>query len=211
MIVVIEGISACGKSSWCSSHAAGHVVAENGRINGPDRAQAPAEAAAFWALRNLDRWQAAIAMDYSTGLAICDTDPLKLHYIWCLWKIGEAREADWHLELAATRKTFAQKQIGFGDLYYIGVIEPAVARQRKQADPTRSRRNFELHVRLQPALIAWYETLSAVLPGQVFFGFPDARPVTSLMAAKSRRYDLAAFDNFIARLAGATSPQASLP
>jgi hypothetical protein len=200
MIIVIEGISASGKSHWCSSHANGHVVAENGRIDGPDRARAPAEAAAFWVRRNLDRWQAAIEMDNSTALAICDTDPLKLHYIWCLWKIGEAREADWHLELAATRETFAQKQIGFADLYYIGVIEPAVARQRKQADPTRSRRNFELHVRLQPALIAWYEALSAVLSGQVFFGFPDSRPATAPTAAASRRYDLAAFDNFIARL-----------
>ena len=202
MIIVIEGVSACGKSRWCLSHANGHVVAENARNDAPDRARAPAEAAAFWVRRNLDRWQAAIEMDRSTGLAICDTDPLKLHYTWSLWKIGEAKEADWRLELAATREAFASRRIGFADLYYVGVIEPAVARQRKQADPTRSRRNFELHARLQPGLIVWYEALSAELPGQVFFRFPDARPATVPIAAESRRYDLAAFDNFIARLSG---------
>jgi hypothetical protein len=201
MIVVIEGISACGKSSWCSSHANGHVVAENARNDAPDRASAPAEAVAFWVRRNLDRWQSAIEIDSATGLAICDTDPLKLHYTWCLWKIGEATEVNWRSELAATREVFARKQIGFADLYYIGIIEPAVARQRKQTDLTRSRRNFELHVRLQPALIAWYEALRAVLPGQVFFGFPDARPATAPPSSESRRYDLATFDNFIARLA----------
>jgi hypothetical protein len=201
MIVVIEGISACGKSSWCSSHANGHVVAENARNDAPDRASAPAEAVAFWVRRNRDRWQSAIEIDSATGLAICDTDPLKLHYTWCLWKIGEATEVNWRLELAATREVFARKQIGFADLYYIGIIEPAVARQRKQTDLTRSRRNFELHVRLQPALIDWYEALRAVLPGQVFFGFPDARPATAPPSSESRRYDLATFDNFIARLA----------
>jgi hypothetical protein len=201
MIVVIEGISACGKSSWCSSHANGHVVAENARNDPPDRASAPAGAVAFWVRRNRDRWQSAIEIDSATGLAICDTDPLKLHYTWCLWKIGEATEVNWRLELAATREVFARKQIGFADLYYIGIIEPAVARQRKQTDLTRSRRNFELHVRLQPALIDWYEALRAVLPGQVFFGFPDARPATAPPSSESRRYDLATFDNFIARLA----------
>jgi hypothetical protein len=201
MIVVIEGISACGKSSWCSSHANGHLVAENARNDAPDRASAPAEAVAFWVRRNRDRWQSAIEIDSATGLAICDTDPLKLHYTWCLWKIGEATEVNWRLELAATREVFARKQIGFADLYYIGIIEPAVARQRKQTDLTRSRRNFELHVRLQPALIDWYEALRAVLPGQVFFGFPDARPATAPPSSESRRYDLATFDNFIARLA----------
>jgi hypothetical protein len=201
MIVVIEGISACGKSSWCSSHANGHVVAENARNDAPDRASAPAEAVAFWVRRNRDRWQSAIEIDSATGLAICDTDPLKLHYTWCLWKIGEATEVNWRLELAATREVFARKQIGFADLYYIGIIEPAVARQRKQTDLTRSRRNFELHVRLQPGLIDWYEALRAVLPGQVFFGFPDARPATAPPSSESRRYDLATFDNFIARLA----------
>jgi hypothetical protein len=201
MIVVIEGISACGKSSWCSSHANGHVVAENARNDAPDRASAPAEAVAFWVRRNRDRWQSAIEIDSATGLAICDTDPLKLHYTWCLWKIGEATEVNWRLELAATREVFARKQIGFADLYYIGIIGPAVARQRKQTDLTRSRRNFELHVRLQPGLIDWYEALRAVLPGQVFFGFPDARPATAPPSSESRRYDLATFDNFIARLA----------
>lgn len=99
----------------------------------------------------MDRWEAALALERAKSLAVCDTDPLKLHYIWCLWQIGEATAADWLLELEATRETIAQGRIGFADAYIIGVVEARVARERARADPTRSRRNFEMHARLQPA------------------------------------------------------------
>ncbi|RYF05943.1 MAG: hypothetical protein EOO77_27670, partial [Oxalobacteraceae bacterium] len=108
MIVVVEGISASGKSTWCARHSGSHVVPENGRIAGaPDRFADPTGEAAFWAERNIDRWQAALAVERATGHALCDTDPLKLHYVWCLCRVGEASERDWSLELAATRQTIA--------------------------------------------------------------------------------------------------------
>jgi hypothetical protein len=79
MIVVVEGISASGKSTWYARHGGSHVVPENGRIAGaPDRVADPTGAAAFWAERNIDRWQAALAVERTTGHALCDTDPLKL-------------------------------------------------------------------------------------------------------------------------------------
>lgn len=106
MIVVVEGISASGKSTWCAKHGAGGVIPENGRLDGiPDRTRDPCGAAVFWAGRNVDRWQSALAMEEKTSVAVCDTDPLKLHYIWCLWQAGEAPRRDWLLELDATRET----------------------------------------------------------------------------------------------------------
>lgn len=201
MIVVIEGITACGKSTWCSANSAGTTVAETGRIpDPPDRALFPERAADFWVHQNLNRWRAATEMERSAGIAICDTDPLKLHYVWGLWKIGEAREIDWRLELAATRAAFKREEIGFADLYYVELTDIAVARQRMDEDRSRSRRNFELHARLQPPLIAWYEALNVVLPGRVFFSFPDAAPDGGLHHAGRPRYDIAAFDDFVARL-----------
>lgn len=195
MIVVVEGISASGKSSWCAAHGSGHGIAENERLqNAPDRRSDPGGAARFWAKRNVDRWQAALAMEDAASYAVCDTDPLKLHYIWCLWQIGEATEQDWLLELAETRQTMADGRIGFADHYLIENIEPATARARALADKTRQRRNFDLHVRLQPALLAWYSALDTVLPGRVKVGLPSAMPP---VAVHGRRYDLAAFDNMI--------------
>lgn len=198
MILVVEGISACGKTTWSAKHGGRHVVAENGRFEGePDRLQDPLGAAAFWAERNVDRWQAALAMEETSSWALCDSDPLKLHYIWSLWQIGEASEQDWLLDLAATRETIAQERIGFADGYIVGRIDPALARQRAQADSTRRRGKFELHVRLQTALLTWYSALDKALPGRVRFDFPAGIPAVENL---DRRYALSAFDQMIASL-----------
>jgi len=42
-------------------------------------------------------------------------------------------------------------------------------------------RNVDLHVRLQPALLAQYRALDAVLPGRVHFGFTSALPTAVAM------------------------------
>lgn len=204
MILVVEGISACGKTSWCAAHGGNRTVPENGRLfNVPDRTADPPGAAEFWAERNADRWQAALVMERSASLAICDTDPLKLYYTWCLRQIGEVTERDWLLELAATRQSVAAKRIGFADLYLVGNIDPARARARALGDKLRRRRNFELHVRLQPALLAWYAALDAALPGRVQIGFPAEMPS---LVANEQRYDLAAFDQVIDELQGRSAP-----
>jgi hypothetical protein len=198
MIVVVEGISASGKSTWCARHGGSHVVPENGRISGaPDRVADPIGAAAFWAERNIDRWQAALAVERTTGHAVCDTDPLKLHYVWCLWRIAEASEREWSLELAATRRTIADGRIGFADRYLVADTDVETARRQAMTDARRRRRNFDLHARLRPALLEWYTALDVVLPGRVRFGLPAAMPAGT---AVRRRLDLAAFDAMVARL-----------
>ncbi|PTW44170.1 hypothetical protein C8J25_1115 [Sphingomonas faeni] len=198
MIVVVEGISASGKSTWCARHGGSHVVPENGRLAAaPDRVADPAGAAAFWAERNIDRWQAALAVEHSTGHALCDTDPLKLHYVWCLWRIGEASERDWSLELAATRQTIADGRIGFADRYLVADTDVEAARRQAIADPRRRRRNFDIHARLRPALLEWYAALDVVLPGRVQFGLPAN---LSVGRTAGQRYDIATFDEIIARL-----------
>lgn len=203
MILVVEGISACGKTTWSTRHGGQQVIAEHGRFaNVPDRRQDPFATAAFWAERNVERWQQALAMERHSSWALCDSDPLKLHYIWSLWQIGEASEKDWKIELDATRTTIAQGRIGFADRYCVGRIEPQLARERAKADLTRRRSGFELHVRLQPALLAWYSALEKVLPGRVQFGLPGAMPAVETLA---QRYSLTAFDQMIALLPAKSS------
>lgn len=204
MILVVEGISASGKSTWCAAHGANQVVPENGQLlDVPDRAADPHGAAEYWAERNVVRWQAALVMERSASLAICDTDPLKLHYIWCLRQIGEATERDWILELAATRQTVADGRIGFADLYLVGRVNPEDASARAVADKARRRRNFDLHVRLQPALLAWYAALDAALPGRVRTRLPSTMPS---MIPNDKRYDLATFDRMMDDLQARPAP-----
>lgn len=198
MILVVEGISASGKTTWCTQHGEQHVIPEHSRFeNEPDRIKDPSGAAGFWAERNVDRWQAAVAMEGISSWALCDSDPLKLHYIWSLWQTGEASEHDWRVELEATRETVAQGLIGFADGYIIGRIDPQLARERAKADTTRRRSKFELHVRLQDALLTWYSAMNDVLPGRVQFGFPSEVPTLKSIGG---RYGVAAFDQMIASL-----------
>lgn len=198
MIIVVEGISASGKTTWCFQHGSRCTIAENGPFHGlPDRKKAPAVAARFWADRNAERWHAALKMESKSGLAICDTDPLKLHYIWTMWQIGEALESDWLLELEATRATIVAGKLGFADCYLVGLIKPQIARQRAQADTSRRRRRIDIHSRLQPALAVWYSALDKALPGRVSFEFPNELPSPAHL---ENRYDVSAFDKLVRNL-----------
>jgi hypothetical protein len=200
MIIVVEGISAAGKSTWCARHGVGQVVLETGRLEGqPGRAESPASTAKFWVDQNVARWRAALAVEAEKDLAICDTDPLKLHYVWSLWQIGEASQEQWNYERAETRQAFLDRRIGFADTYIIGAVDPQIARQRRDGDNTRRRRKFELHVRLQPSLLTWYRTLGSILPCPFFFRFPEYVP-SSLTQQTEARYDLKLFDQAMACL-----------
>jgi hypothetical protein len=194
MIVVVEGISASGKTTWCETFGQGHVVPENGRI-----------AAGLWAERSIARWAAALAVEEAAGLAVCDTDPLKLHYSWSLWRIGEGSEQAWRREADTMRAAMAGRRIGFADAYVVGRIDPEVARQRRDGDATRRRRNFDLHVRLQAPLLAWYRALSTLLPGRVDLDFPDRLPAPAPLAAEER-YDVTRFDRLIDALSHDAAP-----
>ncbi|MNJ64271.1 hypothetical protein D3C77_602150 [compost metagenome] len=104
------------------------------------------------------------------------------------------------MELAATRETVAQGRIGFADCYIVGRIDPQLARERAKADTSRRRRNFDLHVRLQTALMDWYSALDKALPGRVRFDFPTLMPDVQSV---DNRYSVAAFDQMIASLPSA--------
>jgi len=207
MIIVVEGISASGKSTWCQKQGARHVVPENGPVSDmPGRDTDPAALARFWSEQNANRWQSALAIEQATGTAICDSDPLKLHYIWCLWQIGEAPRDHWRQQHAATRKILCERRIGFADAYFVHDIDPVLARHRRDGDATRQRRNFALHVRLQPPLMAWYRALDAALPGKVRFEFPQSPHIAPDTSPDvGARYDVGVFDKIMTLLPQAPS------
>jgi hypothetical protein len=80
MIVVVEGPSAAGKTSWITADRHGAVLiaeAQPGPV--PRRGSDPAAAAAHWAKVNAARWAAACQAEQQAGIVVCDTDPFKLH------------------------------------------------------------------------------------------------------------------------------------
>jgi hypothetical protein len=85
-------------------------------------------------------------------------------------------------------------------------IDPWVARQQRDADPTRSRRNFDLHVQLHDPLVTWYRTMERLLPGAVIWNLPD-KGLASLsnLGDPATRSSIQIFNRMIGLLSNATS------
>ena len=195
MILVVEGPSAAGKTTWAARWPAELVVPERGRIQRPAAADHD-EVARFFVELNCARWSQAIAAEHATGIAICDTDPLKLHYDYCLARTGHGSWEQFQAVVEACRSAIAREQLGIADIIACDVPDDTTLDGRRRSDPSRARRNFAVHGRLGPPLADWYRTLEQLDPGRVVWGFPptlsrhDARP----------RYDLLLFDDWMQAL-----------
>lgn len=160
----------------------------------PDGAD-PDIQARYWTGVNVDRWSQAIALEGRSGVAVCDSDPLKLHYSWCLARIGAGPVSRFLHELAAVREAMNRRHIGFADVALVTLPDEAVLRRRKVGDATRSRRSFDLHVRLRDPLEEWYRTLDRLHPGTVVWDLPSSG-LSELVPATSpdARYDVRVLD-----------------
>lgn len=204
MIVVVEGISAAGKTTWCRSHAQPYLVPETFPADRKAQPDAGLATARYWTDWNAKRWNDALLVEQAQGCAVCDTDPLKLHYSWCLFQIGVAPKSQWELQRQATRQAIVERRLGFADAYLVKTIDPIVARRQSEADGSRVRDRFDLHVRLQPSLVRWYTHLDAILGGRVRWTLPEAEPLLPAVAPNALRYDVGAFDAFMASIHGST-------
>jgi len=173
VIIVVEGPSAAGKTTWIAAHCHDATVIGEARPGpAPDRNLDPAAAAAHWAQINAARWAAACQAEQRHGITVCDTDPFKLHYIWSLWQAGNATTSQWRAEMAASRRLFADQRLGIADMILISIPDPAALAARRHADTTRRRRNFDLHSQLASPLRDWYHAISQLDPDRVRWELP---------------------------------------
>ena len=63
----------------------------------------PCSSPDYWLRVNSSRWAEALELERGNGVAVCDSDPLKLHYSWCLAAIGVAPWERFQLELQRCR------------------------------------------------------------------------------------------------------------
>lgn len=195
MIVVIEGPSAAGKTTWCATNGSDSVIAETHRIE-PPAVSSDQELAQFWRDVNSGRWTQALRVENERGLAVCDTDPLKLHYDYCLARIGSASWERFEAGVAAAAAAIASHQLGVADVILINISDDETLERRRNSDPTRRRRNFDLHRRLRPGLRDWYETLDRLDPGRVSWQYPPEVPAT----VARDRYDVDLFGSWMEQL-----------
>ncbi len=208
MIIVAEGISAAGKTTFSRQFGEGRWLPEiEAKGTRPDPSAPLIDHARFWAGHNAFRFQLAREIEAKYGFAICDTDPMKVHYSWCMERAGFYWPDKFEIAVPVVREAIEQRRLGFADLYLVKQIEPEVARAQKEGDATRRRGNFEQHLALQPHLIEWFSAMSEVLPGKVRWGFPDSVELLAEIKNKApeddpRRFDVSVFDALLERLPG---------
>lgn len=156
--------------------------------------------ATYWAEVNAQRWVRALELEADSGVAVCDSDPLKLHYSWCLAAIGAAPFSRFEQEVVAVRHQFAQRRLGFADVVLLSLPgTPQLMRQR-HGDPTRRRRNFELHVRLAEPLSEWYDAVDRLDPGRVRRGYPSSLELAHLPPPRPDRDNPCLLDGLLDEL-----------
>ncbi|MGC4994492.1 hypothetical protein [Nocardia salmonicida] len=199
MIVAVEGPSAAGKTTWCRASGLDFVAEYAPTGVEPDGSDLP-EQAAYWVSVNSQRWHQARELEEGTGIAVCDSDPLKLHYSWCLAAVGAAPFSRFEHELAAVRDAFAQGRLGFPDVVLLSIPDAQQLVARRAGDPTRRRRHFDLHARLSEPLAEWYAALDRLDSGRVVDGFPTALDLDALAPPRPDRHNLDLLDSMVDEL-----------
>lgn len=202
MIIVVEGPSGAGKTTWCRTHAGANALLEAL----PDHSTVPTEpqaAARFWVERNVAQWQEVLEREARDGLVVVDTDPFKLHYVWTLLETGQASEIQWTTQRDVARDAFASGRYALADLFLVSDVDDATLRARRDADPLRRRGNFERHVLLRDSLLRWYRAIDRLEPGRVVFGLPVEGITADLLALgrRERRSGLDLFEDLMRELA----------
>jgi hypothetical protein len=196
VIVVVEGPTAAGKTSWCRRHVGRFVAEQPATGTEPGEGQALAR---HWARLGMRRWGEAEELERADGTAFCDTDPLKLHYSWGMAALGLAPRAQFDRELAVTRVAVQMGRLGLADAVLIGLPDLATLQRQRDHDEVRRRRNFATHVQLREPLRQWYAALDGLDPGRVIWDLP-AEGVPKLPAPRPERTSVELLDALIQAL-----------
>jgi GTPase SAR1 family protein len=174
VIVVVEGPSAAGKTTWCRRHAR-RWLPEPG----------PWPMARVLAYQR-SRWREALRADAAGEVVVLDGDPFKLYYPYAQRWLGEITTGDWDSEVARARRLVAAGDRGLADLVLYADPGAAELARRRDGDPTRSRRNFARHTAMRPAFRRWYEAVASLDPARVVWSHPDAGLTEDLLAVGRR-------------------------
>jgi hypothetical protein len=190
----VTGPSSAGKTTWCRRHYPDELVPEYAPAGGEPDDSDPAAQADFWSEVSCQRWRQATRQERASGLAVCDDDPMKLHYCWSLMRVGAASRQRWAHEVTANMAAVTEGRLGFADLVLVTVPPVEELRRRRDSDPTRRRRNFELHARLAEPLRQWYQALERVEPDRVQWGLPSDGLPEIVPTPRANRCDPALFE-----------------
>ena len=203
MIVVAEGPTAAGKTTWCLRHFPHVTISEIPTSQEVEQALSLRQRNEVWIDGNCRRWERAVATEQSQGVAVCDTDPFKLYYTWCLWRLGKVTRAEWEQAAMASRVAFADGRLGIADLILVQLPphgELVRRRERGRAETGRQRGRFEVHSQLGAPMREWYEATDRIEPGRIRWQLPDDGSLDPRPPRRDPRSGVELFDALLAEL-----------
>ena len=161
IVVCLEGPSAVGKTTL-----AGALARECGAVVVPELdasgAPPPGSSASWFVGRHAAQWRLAREMTARAPFSVLDGDPFKgLWYNWVY--AGEGWEG---VEAVAPlyRAQVEAGALAFPDLYVVLTAGEEQLWERRARDPTRTRRNFEKHLRMAEPLLGYFRALRDAAP-----------------------------------------------
>ena len=165
-VICVEGPSAVGKTTLVSALASecGAVVVPELKLADVPRI---ADSGQWFAEQHSALWQVARIYAASGSLVLLDGDPLKA--LWFNWVYAGDGWPTVKFIAPYYRSQLRDNAIGFPDLYVILETTEADLRRRRAEDPTRTRRNFEQHLRLVEPQRRYFAALQSLDPRRVIF------------------------------------------
>jgi DNA polymerase III delta prime subunit len=163
-VICLEGPSAVGKTTLAEALArefGAAVVPELDSSGAPP----PGRSAAWFVERHAAQWRRAREMAAGAPFSVLDGDPFK-----GLWYNRVYADEGWEGVDTVAPLYRAQVEAGalaFPDLYVVLTASDEELRRRRAFDVSRSRRNFEKHLRMAGPLLDYFREMRDAAPGRV--------------------------------------------
>lgn len=192
-VICLEGASGIGKTT-----ASQFLVEEYGYVRVPevnelfDRSNS--ETPTWYFEKQIERWEIAKRISEKGKVAILDGDHFQpLWYNWIFTDLGFQPVSE---VMQFYKSAIMESKISFPDLYILLSLSESQLRLRKEGDRKRSRKNFEIHLRLIQPQRHYFKKLNQMTNGIVKFIKSTsveevAREITTLMNTRKKP----SFDN----------------
>lgn len=165
-IICLEGASGIGKST-----AADFMERKYGYVRIPEVNElferSYKEPSDWYFRMQVKRWELARDASLSGKVAILDGDHLQP--VWYNWIFDDLNLQTVEEVLEFYSKAFSEGALGFPDAYVLLHLDIDELRSRKESDKRRSRRNFEMHLRLIEPQRDYFEMLQSCGHSSVAF------------------------------------------